>query len=274
MRRWVNGVQTNAPSPSGAASGDLGGTYPAPTVAGLQGEPVASDAPAPGDVLTFDGTEWAPAAPVTPETDGPTVYDFSSDTGITLAAGSVVGSTADVSGGALVCTVTDRADFSADLSQLPKGSVPLVSSGGRALRRWRASVRLVGLTEADGHATSYAATRAYLAALGDSGEWACWRIAANGQGFRDTSAGGGGVVAGTYLLDGTQWIELEYSDGVMLWRHGTGVGTAEPTSWTTLTPVAMAGVQWATVSLAAAFEDFTVQTARATWDDLTVEDLG
>lgn len=201
-------------------------------------------------------------------------YDFSSDTGVLLQDGSVTGSSAVVSGGALVCTVTDRADLSADLSQLPKGSVPLVSSGGRALRRWRARARLVSLTRSNGTATTYAATKGYFAVLGDGGKWACWRIAASGQGSRDTSAGGGGVVAGTYVLDGTQWIELEYSDGVMLWRHGVGVGSTPPTTWTTLAPIAMAGVQWSRVYLAAAFEDYTVQTTRATWDDLKVEDLG
>ena len=44
-----------------AARGDLGGTYPSPTVTGLQGRAVASSAPSDGDVLQWNGTAWAPA---------------------------------------------------------------------------------------------------------------------------------------------------------------------------------------------------------------------
>lgn len=48
-----------------AAGGDLGGAYPDPSVAGLQGSPVSADPPADGEVLTFDegAGEWQPQVP-------------------------------------------------------------------------------------------------------------------------------------------------------------------------------------------------------------------
>jgi hypothetical protein len=45
-----------------AAGGDLSGSYPNPSVAGLRGNPVASTSPVAGNVLTFNGAAWAPAA--------------------------------------------------------------------------------------------------------------------------------------------------------------------------------------------------------------------
>ena len=52
-------IPTSLP-PNGAAGGDLSGIYPNPTVNQIQGVSVNSTAPAIGQVLKFDGTQWSP----------------------------------------------------------------------------------------------------------------------------------------------------------------------------------------------------------------------
>lgn len=46
-----------------SAGGDLSGTYPAPTVVGIQGREVSADEPALGQTLVWNGFTWAPATP-------------------------------------------------------------------------------------------------------------------------------------------------------------------------------------------------------------------
>lgn len=57
---WMQPVTGGAPS--GAAGGDLGGTYPNPSVTQLRGVALGNVSPANGQVLKFDGTQWVPAA--------------------------------------------------------------------------------------------------------------------------------------------------------------------------------------------------------------------
>ena len=45
-----------------AAGGDLSGSYPGPTVAQLQGKPVASTAPTDAQLLVWNGSQWAPVS--------------------------------------------------------------------------------------------------------------------------------------------------------------------------------------------------------------------
>ncbi|MEA1912470.1 MAG: hypothetical protein U9N06_01345 [candidate division WOR-3 bacterium] len=93
--QWAPGEPPGGP-PSGSAGGDLAGTYPNPTVAKIQTRAVSTTVPTSGEVLKWEGSQWAPG---TDETGGTgywtrsstKLYPNSTDWIVCIGANSPIG---------------------------------------------------------------------------------------------------------------------------------------------------------------------------------------
>ncbi|HYF15877.1 MAG TPA: hypothetical protein VD971_12480 [Phycisphaerales bacterium] len=145
---WTTISAADLPLPGG----DVNGPYTAMLVDGLQGRPVASNAPSAGDVLSWSGVLWAPAAPPTPTLGGDVAGAANAATVVGLR-GRPVSGTSPAAGQVLTWTGTQWAP-----AALPSPSI----TSPETLRLIRGYVStLGGITEGAGFTVAHPALGEY-----------------------------------------------------------------------------------------------------------------
>lgn len=187
----------------GTAGGDLGGTYPDPSVTGLQGNPVSVTAPAVNEALIWDGAAWTPTAissggitSLNAQTGA--VQTFANDTNVTIV------SAANVHTLTWAGTLADGRIASAATWNAKQDAISLTTVGTSGASTFVANTLNIPVYQAAG---SYVPTTRLLTINGSAQDLSAdrtWTITTTGTANRVTVTGGTGLtptidIAATYV---------------------------------------------------------------------------